>query len=79
MLGGALTAWLIGVDAERKPLDPVATPLSSAALPEPDPEAGFIEITGKFTLRFTASRMQCSRVGDGVQLVDQSSRRKALV
>jgi len=35
MLGGALTAWLIGVDAERKPLEAVATPLSSAASSEP--------------------------------------------
>jgi MFS family permease len=35
MLGGALTAWLIGVDAERKPLEAVATPLSSVASPEP--------------------------------------------
>jgi MFS family permease len=30
MLAGALTAWLIGVDAERKPLESVAKPLSSA-------------------------------------------------
>jgi hypothetical protein len=30
MLGGAAAAWLIGVDAERKPLESVAKPLSSA-------------------------------------------------
>ncbi|MGH8627628.1 MAG: hypothetical protein ACREYC_20940 [Gammaproteobacteria bacterium] len=30
MLGGALTAWLIGVNAKRKPLDAVTTRLSSA-------------------------------------------------
>jgi MFS family permease len=30
MLVGAATAWLIGVDAERKPLESVAKPLSSA-------------------------------------------------
>ena len=31
MLVGAATAWLIGVDAERKPLESVAKPLSSAS------------------------------------------------
>lgn len=29
MVGGAITEWLIGVDAERKPLESVARPLSS--------------------------------------------------
>lgn len=30
MVGGAITEWVIGIDAERKPLESIARPLSSA-------------------------------------------------
>ena len=35
MIGGAVTEWLIGVDAERKSLETIARPLSSVPPPEP--------------------------------------------